>query len=385
MPRSSRDSQSDLILGGPSGRTPGVSSRPAPPSEPGPLAPADLIALPDPASLTTSRKDDHLRIAASETALHSAGTGLQRHRLTHRALPGRDLDQVDLTTTLLGRRLEAPVIVSAMTGGTQKAGLVNERLAAAAARHGIGLALGSGRALLRDRRLLSTYVGSVRPPLLIANIGAPQLLEPHGVDDAERLVALLEADAIAVHLNPLQEAIQPEGQTDFSGLFERLTDLCARLAPMPVVVKEVGFGMSPADVEQLVQAGAAAVDVAGAGGTNWALVEGQRDPLAAEIAAAFHDWGIPTADAVLGAVAQARGRVAVIASGGLRDGVEGATCLALGATAVGFARELLLAAQDDRAGHATGVLIEQLRIATWLTGAARACDLGAQHLQGVRS
>ena len=362
-----------------------MSSRPAPPPEPGARVAADLIALPDASSLNTSRKDDHLRIAAQRSSLHSEGTGLSRFRLIHRALPGRDLAQVDLSTTLLGRQLEAPVIVSAMTGGTQKAGVVNERLSAAAARHGIGLALGSGRALLRDRSLLSTYVGTIRPPLLIANIGAAQLLEPHGVDDAERLVALLEADALAVHLNPLQEAIQPEGQTEFSGLSEQLTTLCARIGSVPVVVKEVGFGMSPADVEELVQAGAAAIDVAGAGGTNWALVEGQRDPLAAELAAPFHDWGVPTADAVIGAVAQARGRAAVIASGGLRDGVEGATCLALGASAVGFARELLLAAQDDRAGHAAGVLIEQLRIATWLTGAGASAGLAGEHLQGARA
>lgn len=344
-----------------------------------------LIPFAEPVGQTASRKDDHLRIAAGDAALHSAGTGLERHRLVHRALPGRNLAEVDLTTTLLGRTLQAPIVISAMTGGTAKAGLVNERLAAAAATHGVGLALGSGRALLRDPRLLETYVGTVRPPLLIANIGAPQLLDPHGVDEADRLLSLLGADAIAVHCNPLQEAIQPEGQTEFSGLFERIATLCERIAPVPVVVKEVGFGMSPADVEQLIHAGVAAVDVAGSGGTNWALVEGQRDPRASDVAAAFHGWGVPTAQAVIGAVVKARGRVDVIASGGLRDGVEGATCLALGASAVGFARELLLAAQADRADHAVGVLTEQLRIATWLTGAPASRELSATHLQPVAS
>jgi isopentenyl-diphosphate delta-isomerase len=220
---------------------------------------------------------------------------------------------------------------------------------------------------------------------VIANIGAPQLLAPHGLDDARRLLELLGADAIAVHLNPLQEAIQPEGQTEFSGLAEQLTVLCTRIHPVPVVVKEVGFGMSPTDVAALIDAGVAAVDVAGSGGTNWALVEGQRDPAAAEVAAAFHSWGVPTADAVAGAVRVSAGRTPIIASGGLRDGVEGATCLALGATAVGFARELLLAARDDRADHALGVLIEQLRIATWLTGAATPGELGRDHLQAVTS
>lgn len=341
---------------------------------------AGLMAVAD-TRQTMSRKDDHLRIASSDRALHSTGTGLHRHRLVHRALPGRDLADVDLRTNLIGSVLEAPLIVSAMTGGTAKAGLVNERLAAAAARHGIALALGSGRALLRDRSLLSTYVGSSRPPLLLANIGAPQLLAAHGVDDAERLVAMLGADGLTVHCNALQEAIQPEGQTEFSGFFEQLSSLCARIAPVPVVVKEVGFGMSPGDVELLVQAGVAAVDVAGSGGTNWALVEGERDPVAAQVAAAFHGWGVPTADAVRGAVDCAAGRTAIIASGGVKDGVEAATCLALGATAVGFARELLLAAQADRADQAVGVLVEQLRIATWLTGAPSAAELGAEHLQ----
>ncbi len=360
-----------------------MSATPAPPPQPAARAALPgLIPFAEPVSQTASRKDDHLRIAAGDAALHGRGTGLDRYRLLHRALPGRDLDEVDLSSTLLGRPLDAPIVISAMTGGTRAAGVVNERLAAAAARYGVGLALGSGRALLRDRRLLSTYVGAVRPSLLIANIGAPQLLEPDGINEARRLVELLGADAIAVHCNPLQEAIQPEGQPEFRGLSERIGVLCATLDPVPVVVKEVGFGMSPADVRLLVDAGVHAIDVAGAGGTNWALIEGQRDPDAAAVSAAFRDWGVSTADALTSAVETADGRVDVIASGGLRDGVEGATCLALGASAVGFARELLLAAQADRADAAVDVLIRQLRIATWLTGAPSSDALRRTHLQG---
>ncbi|MDQ8043952.1 MAG: type 2 isopentenyl-diphosphate Delta-isomerase [Solirubrobacteraceae bacterium] len=355
-----------------------MSATPAQPPEPEGAA---LLRLPDPAERTPARKDDHLRLAAQTASLHSCGTGLDRHRLVHRGLPGRDLAEVDLTTSLLGRTLAAPVIVSAMTGGTTQAGVINARLAAAATRHGIGLALGSGRALLRDPSLLSTYVGADRPPLLLANIGAPQLLAPGGLDDAARLVELLDADGLTVHLNPLQEAIQPEGEPQFRGLSSTLAVLCASIAPVPVVVKEVGFGLAADDVRELVEAGVAAIDVAGSGGTNWALVEGQRDPRARDVAAAFHAWGVPTAEAVRTAVAETRGRAAVIASGGLRDGVEATTCLALGATAAGFARELLLAAQDDRAGDAVSVLVDQLRIATWLTGAARSADLGLHHLQ----
>lgn len=343
------------------------------PSRPA-IDPASLVSLPD-------RKADHLRIAATEAALHRGSTGLEALRLRHRALPGRDLADVTLTTDLLGRTLQAPLIVSAMTGGTAEAGIVNRRLARAAAHHGIGLVLGSGRPLLRDPSLLSTYVGDARPPLLLANIGAAQLLEADGVEAAERLVTLLRADGLSIHLNPLQEAVQPEGEPQFAGLAERIGLVCERLAPLPVAVKEVGFGLHADDVRDLVAAGVAAVDVAGAGGTNWALVEGQRDPRAQAVAQAFGDWGTPTAEAVRGAAGAAQGRAAVIASGGITDGVEAALSLALGATAVGFARQLLLAAQADRADGEVAVLIDQLRIATWLTGAASSAELSPSYLE----
>lgn len=327
------------------------------------------------------RKADHLRIAATDAALHRGSTGLQALRLRHRALPGRDLAEVDLTTELLGRTLQAPLLVSAMTGGTAEAGVVNQRLARAAASHGIGLVLGSGRPLLRDPALLNTYLGDARPPLLLANIGAAQLLEADGPQAAERLVALLDADGLSIHLNPLQEAVQPEGEPQFAGLIERIAAVGSRLAPLPVTVKEVGFGLHADDVAELVAAGVAAVDVAGAGGTNWALVEGQRDPRAQAVAQAFGDWGTPTADAIRGAAQSAGGRAAVIASGGITDGVEAAISLALGAQAVGFARQLLLAAQADRVDGEVAVLVDQLRIATWLTGAARSADLHPSHLE----
>jgi isopentenyl-diphosphate delta-isomerase len=343
------------------------------PSRPTLDAPS-LVALPD-------RKADHLRIAATDAALHRGSTGLDALRLRHRALPGRDLADVDLTTPLLGHTLQAPLIVSAMTGGTDEAGVVNRRLARAAERHGIGLVLGSGRPLLRDPALLPTYLGDARPPLLLANIGAAQLLEADGLEAAERLVELLGADGLSIHLNPLQEAIQPEGEPRFAGLQTRIAAVCARLAPLPVTVKEVGFGLHPDDVRELVAAGVAAVDVAGAGGTNWALVEGQRDPRAQAVAQAFGDWGTPTAEAIQGAADAAAERCAVIASGGITDGVHAAVSLALGATAVGFARQLLLAAQADRVDGEVAVLVDQLRIATWLTGAASSADLHPSHLE----
>jgi isopentenyl-diphosphate delta-isomerase len=327
------------------------------------------------------RKAEHLRIAAGAGVEHAAGTGLDRVRLRHRALPERDLAEVSLETRLLGAPLEAPLVVSAMTGGTDEAGEINRRLARAAAEAGIALVLGSGRRLLDDPALLRTYRPEPmeRPPLLLANLGAAQLREPEGPERAERLVELLDADGLSVHLNPLQEAIQPEGQPDFRGVLAGIAGAVRRLAPRPVVVKEVGFGLDPADVEALAVAGVAAVDVAGAGGTNWALIEGRRDPAAGAVAGAFADWGLPTADALRAACAAAPA-LPVIASGGLRDGVEAAKCLALGAAAAGLARPFLVAARADRARSAVQAVVRQLRIAVWAAGAGSAAELGSEHL-----
>jgi isopentenyl-diphosphate Delta-isomerase len=332
---------------------------------------------------STRRKRDHLRIAAGPGVAHGTASGIAAVRLRHRALPERDLADVALDTVLLGRRLGAPLLVSAMTGGVAEATIINERLGRAACEHGIGMTLGSGRALLEDPSLLRTYVSAdedARPPLLLANLGAPQIAAPGGPAMAERLVGLLEADGIAIHLNPIQEAVQPEGEPRFAGVLERIAATVERLAPLPVVAKEVGFGLDPDDVALLRGAGVAAVDVAGAGGTNWALVEGRRDRRAQMVADGFADWGTPTAAAVVGAVIAGSG-VPVIASGGLRDGVDAARCLALGASAAGLARVLLVAAQADRAGEALGAIVAQLRIATWAAGAARADALGPEHLQ----
>jgi isopentenyl-diphosphate Delta-isomerase len=333
-----------------------------------------------PVPSTSNRKAEHLRIAAGPDVEHIGGTGLERLRLRHRALPERDLCDVSLRARVLGAELGAPLLISAMTGGTAEAARINHRLMRAAHRHEIGLMLGSGRALLEDRTLIGTYLGPDRPPLLVANIGAAQVHEPDAASAAERLVDLLEADALAIHLNPVQEAIQPEGEPCFARVTERIATIAGRLRPVPVVVKEVGFGMDEADVRLLMDAGIAAVDVAGSGGTNWALVEGQRDPRARRVAAAFADWGVPTAEAVV-AARSAASQLTVIASGGIRDGVDAAKCLALGADAVGLARPFLIAAQADRAEEAAEALIAQLRVATWAAGAGGAADLCATHLR----
>jgi isopentenyl-diphosphate Delta-isomerase len=303
-------------------------------------------------------------------------------RLRHRALPERDLADVSLRCDLLGAVLRAPLLISAMTGGTEQAGIVNARLAAGAAEHGIALVLGSGRPLLDDPDLLPTYrpPGGPRPPLLLANLGAAQVRGPDAGARAERLVELLDADGLTIHLNPVQEAVQPEGEPLFAGVLDGIAAIVQRLAPRPVVVKEVGFGMDAEDVRGLAAAGVAAVDVAGAGGTNWALIEGRRDTRAGAVAAAFADWGVPTAAALADALAAAPG-LPVIASGGLRDGVDAARCLALGAAAAGLARPFLIAARADRVGAAAATAIAQLRVATWAAGAPSSAALGREHLR----
>jgi isopentenyl-diphosphate delta-isomerase len=322
------------------------------------------------------RKDDHLRIAPETGVEHAGGTGLERVRLRHRALPQRDLVDVGLEVTLLGRRLQAPLVVGAMTGGTREAAVVNNRLADAAAELGVGMVLGSARVLLEHPELLGTYRLQSRPPLLLGNLGAAQTTP----QAAARVVELLDADGVSLHLNPLQEAVQPEGEPFFSGVVERIAATAEALAPLPVVVKEVGFGLDADDVRLLVAAGVHAIEVAGAGGTNWALIEGRRDSKRQAIAEAFADWGSPTLESLREA-SRAGAGTTLLASGGLRSGVDVAKCLALGASACGIARPLLIAAQRDRVSEELRTVIEQLRIATWLAGAASASELNGSHLQ----
>lgn len=347
-----------------------------------------------PGASTAARKRDHLRLALSERAGFSGlTTGLDEVRLRARALPERALSDVDLSRDLWGRRLAAPMLISSMTGGTGEAGPVNRALAAAAQAHGIAIGLGSGRVLLEalaeggaseDVRAGFDVREAAPDALLLANLGATQLSR-FPLDACARLVELCEADALVIHLNAVQESVQAQGDTDFSGVLRRIGDLCEALEA-PVLVKEVGFGMAPEDVAALVDAGVAGIDVAGAGGTNWARVEGLRSERAGEVAAAFADWGWPTADAVRNArtVLDRRGSTAVlVGSGGLRHGVDAAKVLCLGADLAGVARGLLAAGArgPDAAIGAVGVLVDQLCIAAWAAGAAGAAELSPELLE----
>lgn len=332
----------------------------------------------------SDRKEEHLRIAANHDVASRHTTGLERYALLPCALPEMALEDVSPRTRFLGHDLGAPLLISAMTGGTRRAYEINRRLAAAAQRRGLAMGLGSQRVALEGAEPMASYqVRDVAPDvLLLANLGAVQLNYGFGPDDCHRAVESVGADALALHLNALQEAIQPGGNTNFAGLLDKIAQLCRR-APYPVIVKEVGWGISGETVRQLEAAGVAAVDLAGSGGTSWSRVEGHRlgSEKERQVAAAFDDWGLPTAEA-LGQARKACPHLPLIASGGIATGVEVAKCLALGANLAGMARPLLHAAleSDEALEQQLDVVIQQLRIAMFCCGARTTGDLGSERI-----
>ena len=332
-----------------------------------------------------ARKGDHLRLALSgDVGFHGLATGLDQVRVIPRALPEHDLADVDLSLSLWGRTLALPLLLSCMTGGTTQAGAVNRALAVAAQVHRVALGLGSGRVALAGGDPASFAVRDVAPDVLIfANLGAVQLHE-FDASDCARLVALCSADGLVLHANAVQEAVQPGGDTAFGGLLPRIAAVCTAL-DVPVGVKEVGFGLSAPDVRRLVDAGVSCIDVAGAGGTNWARVEGLREARAAAVAEAFADWGLPTCDAIRQARQVLEGAtrdVVLVGSGGLRHGVDALKALCLGADLAGVARGILSAAAEgpEAAVEAVGILCDQLRIGAWAAGATSASDLTVERL-----
>jgi isopentenyl-diphosphate delta-isomerase len=294
-----------------------------------------------------SRKSDHIRINLEEDVdFKQLTTGLENYHFLHQALPEIDLAQVDTSVSLFGKTLKVPLLISSMTGGTEQALQINRTLAEAAELSGIAIGLGSQRAAIEDPSLVDSF--HVRPiapnALLLANLGAVQLNYGYGVEHCQRAVDMIEADALILHINALQEAVQPEGDGNFSGLLVKIEQVC-RVLPVPVIAKEVGWGFSEDTARQLINAGVAAIDVAGSGGTSWSQVEMYRTEteIQRRVAATFIDWGIPTAEAIL-AVKQASADIPIIASGGLRNGLDMAKCIALGATVAGMAGPFLKAA-----------------------------------------
>nr|WP_322742554.1 type 2 isopentenyl-diphosphate Delta-isomerase [Gloeocapsopsis crepidinum] len=324
---------------------------------------------------TQTRKAEHLRICLDEDVQFSQTTnGLERYRFIHCCLPEINRDEISLKTQFLGKQLSYPLLISSMTGGTEFAGTINRRLAEVAQHYNIAMGVGSQRVALEKPQVAPTFaVRSLAPDiLLLANLGAVQLNYKYGLDECRRVVDLLQADALILHLNPLQECIQPRGDTNFRGLLDKVEKLCSKIS-VPVVAKEVGNGISAAMAKKLMNAGISAVDVAGAGGTSWAKVESERaeNSLQRRLGMTFADWGLPTAECITSIRAVAP-EIPLIASGGLRHGLDIAKAIALGADLAGLALPFLQAAAESEAAlyELVEVLIAEMTTVLFCTGTA---------------
>ncbi|MBI3958459.1 MAG: type 2 isopentenyl-diphosphate Delta-isomerase [Chloroflexi bacterium] len=326
----------------------------------------------------SDRKADHIRINLEEDVdFHRLTNGFERYHFVHQALPELDLAEVETAITVFGKRLAAPILVSSMTGGTERAGLINQRLAEAAQERKLALGVGSQRAALEDPAAAASFVVRryAADALIFANLGAVQLNYGYAVDECRRAVEMVEADALILHLNPLQEVLQPEGDTNWKGLLPKIGEVCQGVG-VPVIAKEVGWGISHETARRLIEAGVSAIDVAGVGGTSWSEVEKHRAPSERlrRLAGAFREWGIPTATSLVQVVA-VRDEVAadlpVFASGGIRNGQEIAKAVALGADLVGLAAPFLKRVMESAEAvvDEMEILEAELRIAMFAAGA----------------
>jgi len=343
---------------------------------------------PKPQEMITKRKDDHIRINRDEDVQSRVNVGFDYFSLQHNALPELDFKDIDLSLSFLGKVINAPIIISSMTGGTEKGDQINIRLAKAAELIGIPMGVGSQRIDLQTpdhpkKIKLRDFAPKIP---LYANLGAVQLNYGTGISGCQQAVDLLEADALILHLNPLQEALQPEGQTDFKNLLNKISEICKKIM-VPVIVKEVGWGISVDAAAKLIDAGVSSIDVAGAGGTSWALVEKIRntDPEQIEISDHFKDWGIPTTQCLL-EIHQKFPFVPLIASGGVKFGIDVAKSIALGASLAGFAGPLFRAAvtSQDELNKKIKQIIDELKIAMFVTGSRNVFELSQVPIKKIQ-
>jgi isopentenyl-diphosphate delta-isomerase len=324
------------------------------------------------ATETAKRKADHLRICLRQKAqARKVTSGFEDVELVHRALPEIDRQKISLNTIFMGKKLSAPLIVGAMTGGTEEAIRINASIAQAVEKLGLGMGVGSQRAALEDKKLEKTYtIARMEAPtaFLIANIGAVQLVHGYGLKDVKKIIEMINADALAVHLNAVQEAVQPEGQTDFKGVLAKIKEISGEL-DKPVIIKETGSGISKEDAKALQSAGVKAIDVGGAGGTSFAAVEFYRSTNPSNTGEAFWDWGIPTAVSLVEATQSVN--IPVIASGGVRSGTDIAKSLALNASLASISQPILEAADkgEKETEELLSCLIDELRNVMFLVGA----------------
>ncbi|MFB0514115.1 MAG: type 2 isopentenyl-diphosphate Delta-isomerase [Candidatus Bathyarchaeia archaeon] len=326
---------------------------------------------------TQGRKSDHIQICLEEDVQHRyVTTGFEDIHFVHKALPEIERSKINLTATVFGRKFSAPLIVEAMTGGVTEAVKINAAIASAVEELGLGMGVGSQRAAIEKPSLEKTFsIARKKAPtaFLIANIGGPQLVKGYCVKEAKKAVDMMNADALAIHLNALQEVVQPEGETSFKGVLSKIGEI-AQALDVPVIVKETGAGIAAEEAKLLARMKVAGIDTAGVGGTSWAAVEYHRakkkhDEFRQGLGRTFWDWGIPTAISLIETLQSAS--ITVIASGGVRTGIDVAKALSLGANLAGMAHPILLAATKGpkEVKKTLQVVIEGLRNAMFLVGA----------------
>lgn len=326
---------------------------------------------------TRKRKADHIRICLNEKAqARKATTGFEDIHFVNKALPEINKQKIDLTTYVFGHKFNAPLIVGAMTGGTEEAEKINATIAQAVEKLHLGMGVGSQRAAMEDKKLEKTFaIARKKAPtaFLIANIGGVQLTHGFGLKEVKKAVEMIDADAVAIHLNALQEAVQPEGQTNFEGVLAKIGEIAGEL-DKPVIVKETGSGIAAEEAKKLEAAGVKGIDVGGAGGTSFAAVEyyranGQENSVQRVLGEVFWDWGIPTALSI--AEITQTVKIPVIGSGGVRDGTDAAKALALGASLASISQPVLQAADKsaEETENMLSLLIEELRNVMFLVGA----------------
>ncbi len=349
------------------------------------MLPTDVTSATIAANL--DRKDSHLQICLEEGIEFYSPTasGFASFRFEHDALPEINKSEIDLSVTLFGKKLDAPLFIGAMTGGTEHAALINRRLAEAAAFCQVGMSLGSQRKMLESPITRASFdVKKHAPtlPLLVGNIGAVQLNYGATAQQIAILIESIQCDAFNFHLNPLQESIQPEGDTNFSGLMNKLSELIPNLK-IPVIIKEVGSGISRATARKIKTLPVAGIETAGVGGTSWSKIESLRanNTIQKSTGEMFARWGTPTPESIIICRDECPD-LTVLASGGLRSGIEVAKALALGADAAGMALPFLKAAEQSTEAVVEAIekVLEELRVVMFLTGSANVSELKSKTL-----